>query len=626
MGAPVKAEIIIIDKQHFGVYQQRGNQAVMNALKHPELDGEWHNARRAWTFTYDKHDAVRRALAKLRTPQVTVEDMHKLPLAALKRAAGRPDDSPLWELIPSELESCLFPFQREGVEFGLRVGGRVILGDEMGLGKTLQALALMGAYSDDWPALVLCPSSLREMWRSMVLQWLPDLIKPSEVSVVVSGKDSPLDGKVCVVPYDYAAKLEERLKKVGFGVVVADEVHYLKSHKAQRTKAAQPVLEKARRAILLSGTPALSRPIELYTLCRALSPLCFKSYNAFGERYCNAGRWGFQGAANKEELNVVMQSMMIRRLKKDVLTQLPDKTRCQVFMSVPETRDFKALKAKMEDARSAMGSLQCDADYDAMMAANAEQKRMMNEFYNATANLKCGPVKEYVKEMAEGENKFLVFAHHQCVLDAAEQACNKAKVEYIRIDGSTPVGERHGLCQAFQAEDSNVRVAVLSIKAAGAGLTLTAASTVVFAEYTWVPGDLKQAEDRAHRIGQKNTVNIIYLHARNTVDDIIWRTVQNKLETVGAVLDGADNVKNVALNVTTNAPANAPAAPRGRGQTTIASFMRKSDASSQDFMSTDEEREAKRRRTGGSSLGGSGGDRSGGASGGDRAPDCVVLD
>ena len=632
----IKAELGIVDAERFGVFFTL-NQAVVNALKAPSLDGVWNTTRRVWTFPYDRHGAVKAALSKLSAPAVDLTDLNALPLKALKHAAGRCDDTPLYEMIPEKLESCLFPFQREGVEFALSVGGRVILGDEMGLGKTLQALALIGAYSDDWPALVLCPSSLREMWRSMVLQWLPSILRGQDVSVVTSGKDSPLDGKICIVPYDYASKLQERLRRRGFGVVVADEAHYLKSHKAQRTKAALPVVENARRAILLSGTPALSRPMELYTLVKGLVPKVFTSYNAFGNRYCTNGRFGFTGAVNKEELNVVLKCLMIRRLKKDVLTQLPDKTRCQIFMSVTENKEFKALKARMEEARSALGSLQCDADFDALMSANSEQKRLVNEYYNATAELKRAPVAQYVRELAEGEDKFLVFAHHQCVLDAVEQACVKSKVEYIRIDGTTPVGERHQLCNSFQAEGSSIRVAVLSIKvralaldrvvrcgahagansravlltplnamraqAAGAGLTLTAASTVVFAEYSWVPGDLKQAEDRAHRIGQKNTVNIVYLHARNTVDDLMWRTVQNKLETVGHVLDGADNVKNVGLAVA-NGPGRGPAAPRGKGQTALTAFMRKSDASDLDhgsdaFCSTDEEHRAKRRRPSG---------------------------
>ncbi|CAI5998681.1 unnamed protein product [Closterium sp. NIES-65] len=159
------------------------------------------------------------------------------------------------------------------------------------------------------------------------------------------------------------------------------------------------------------------------------------------------------------------------------------------------------------------------------------------QLYTESAEAKVDAVREYLGTMLEGGCKFLVFAHHMTMMDALSDFFQKEKVGYIRIDGGTAPEKRHHLVSRFQ-EDAGTRVAVLGIHAAGVGLTLTAASTVVFAEMAWNPGDLVQAEDRAHRIGQANSVNVYYLHAPETIDDLIWSVVQHKLENLGQVMDG----------------------------------------------------------------------------------------
>eukprot|EP01018_Ginkgo_biloba_P010107 Gb_24373 [translate_table: standard] len=165
--------------------------------------------------------------------------------------------------------------------------------------------------------------------------------------------------------------------------------------------------------------------------------------------------------------------------------------------------------------------------------------------------------------MIEAGCKFIVFAHHLSMLDAVQQFIAKKKVGYIRIDGSTAQSSRQTLVTQFQ-EREDIKVAVLAIRAAGVGLTLTAASTVIFAELSWTPGDIVQAEDRAHRIGQVSSVNVYYLHANDTVDDIIWDVVQHKLENLGQMLDGRED----ALEASTSQHHNLC-----DGQTTLNSFL-----------------------------------------------------
>lgn len=173
------------------------------------------------------------------------------------------------------------------------------------------------------------------------------------------------------------------------------------------------------------------------------------------------------------------------------------------------------------------------------------QKNLISKIYNDSAEAKIPAVLDYLSTFVEADCKFLVFAHHLSMIEAIHQFFLKKKVACIRIDGSTPVTSRQSLVNQFQ-EKSDIKAAVLSIRAGGIGLTLTAASTVIFAELSWTPGDLIQAEDRAHRIGQVKSVNIYYVLANETVDDIIWDVVQSKLENLGQVLDGEENKMDVS--------------------------------------------------------------------------------
>jgi SWI/SNF-related matrix-associated actin-dependent regulator 1 of chromatin subfamily A len=433
--------------------------------------------------------------------------------------------------VSKALDAKMFDFQREGVRYALRRGGRVLIGDEMGLGKTVQACALLSCYRDECPALILVPTSLRECWRNALQTWLN--VDDGDIACVASGNDGDklIGSTFDIVPYSLVVKLLDRLQRKRYQVIVADESHFLKDRKTKRTAAVTPLLRDARRAICLTGTPALNRPIELFTQLAAIVPRVFTTVSEFGNRYCQGGgpfaMWS--GKSNGEELHAIISRLcMVRRLKKDVLTSLPAKQRTQVWLT-PEAKDMtqvKAIKAQLEKLRAAGN------------ASEFEEKRLVNALYAASANAKQEVVNEYLETVIEGsEAKFLFFAHHTAMLDGVSQFLAKKKIKFIRIDGSTASTARGALVDTFQKDDT-YRVAVLSIIAAGSGLTLTAASTVIFGEMSWTPGHLIQAEDRAHRIGQVSNVLVQYLHAKGTIDDIIWGSINNKLEGLGQVLDG----------------------------------------------------------------------------------------
>ncbi|XP_016647255.1 PREDICTED: SWI/SNF-related matrix-associated actin-dependent regulator of chromatin subfamily A-like protein 1 isoform X2 [Prunus mume] len=519
----------------------------------------WNAKERLWMFPISSLSPAEKILHETSGVNVEVDNLDPLVHRAIAAAFVVPDIRDQYDRIPSCIESKLLPFQREGVRFILQHGGRALLADEMGLGKTLQAIAVASCVRDSWPVLILTPSSLRLQWASMIQQWMN--IPSSDILVVLSqcgGSNRSgftvvssntkgtihLDGLFNIISYDVVPKLQNLLMASEFKVVIADESHFLKNAQAKRTTASLPVIKKAQYAILLSGTPALSRPIELFKQLEALYPDVYKSVHEYGNRYCKGGTFGlYQGASNHEELhNLMKATVMIRRLKNDVLSELPVKRRQQVFLDLAE-RDMKQINAlfrELEVVKAKIKACQTKEEVDSLKFA---EKNLINKIYTDSAEAKIPAVLDYLGTVIE-----------------------KKKVGCIRIDGSIPTVSRQAYVTEFQEKDS-VKAAVLSIKAGGVGLTLTAASTVIFAELSWTPGDLIQAEDRAHRIGQVSSVNVYYLLANDTVDDIIWDVVQSKLENLGQMLDGQENTLQVS---TSQPPRSSPAK-----QKTLDSYMKR---------------------------------------------------
>ena len=469
------------------------------------------------------------------------------------------------------LAAALLPFQREGVEFVLRKGGRALIAHDMGLGKTLQALAVLAHYSHEWPALVVVPASMRWPWVDALELWLDGLLRPGDVCVVRDGGCTAVarpESRVVVVSYPLLVNpsIRAQVEAAKFRVVVADESHYLKDPKAKRTQALAPILRRALRCVLLSGTPALNRPKDLFPQLDAIKPGGFGSFSDFARRYCDAKRlpwgWSFDGGSNLEELHRrLVDGYMHRRLKSVVADQLPPKRRERVRIELSgaaaaKMRAAHAELAKLATARRDASAAGTNADANANGASSREARfealRGLSAFGRATAEAKAADVAAHVAELVEGGTKLLFFAHHHVMLDAMENALRAARVPHVRVDGTTPSLERATAVRRFQEEDE-LRVAVLSIQACGQGLTLTAASDVVFGELHWVPSAMLQAEDRAHRMGQKNPVNVKYLCAAGTADDIVWPAVRRKLENLGRALDGeaatlgAEDVEGTSL-------------------------------------------------------------------------------
>ncbi|XP_045909723.1 SWI/SNF-related matrix-associated actin-dependent regulator of chromatin subfamily A-like protein 1 isoform X1 [Micropterus dolomieu] len=499
---------------------------------------------RKWSFSLEDYKRLMDLLSGIAAVEV-----EPLPRAIVQAFSARFDgtearslDVPEADLssIDPSLTRSLMPFQKEGVNFAVSKQGRLLLADDMGLGKTVQAICIAAYYRNEWPLLVVAPSSVRFTWAEAFRHWLPSL-SPDSINVVVKAKDNLRAGLVNIISYDLLSRMD-KLQGNPFNVLIMDESHFLKNIKTARCKAALPLLKAAKRVILLSGTPAMSRPSELYTQILAVRPTLFPRFHEFGIRYCAAKQmtwgWDYSGSSNLGELKLLLEEcLMLRRLKTDVLSQLPAKQRKVVTVTIDgiNTRTKAALSAAAKQL--AKGNRN-----------KREEKEALLIFYNHTAEAKLQAIMEYITDTLEcGREKFLVFAHHKLVLDHITTELGKKNVSYIRIDGATPSAERQQLCEKFQYSTKTC-VAVLSITAANMGLTLHSADLVVFAELFWNPGVLIQAEDRVHRIGQTSNVNIHYLVAKGTADDHLWPMIQEKMNVLEQVGLSESSLSDNALN------------------------------------------------------------------------------
>lgn len=424
------------------------------------------------------------------------------------------------------LWSGLYPYQREGVTKAITTHfGKCLLADDMGLGKTYQALTFIEYYKDQTPILIVCPSYLR-------CHWVQECVKIDVDAYRIKTKKDTPKGKVWVLSYDML-KAFAHLKPM---MVIADESHYIKNRKAQRAAAFLKVIKHARYRLLLTGTPALNRPIEFFTQMYALRPKYVKSYSWYAKRYCNAKmtHFGFddRGVSNPNELSwLLKQKYMVRRLKRDVLTELPPKTRREIHIQVGGLGRIKKLQRDLKHINKSIHSLSGEEQKQ----KHFERKQIISELFRETSRVKAKNVAKWIVDRLEAyDEKIVFFGYHQVMLDMVEEMC--AGVDKIRIDGSTSTEKRQAYVDRFQ-NDPKVRLAVLSLMAAGTGLTLTASSTVVFGEMYWVPGVILQAEDRCHRISQEKPVGIYYLLGIDTLDMYIHPVLDKKLKILDNITD-----------------------------------------------------------------------------------------
>jgi SWI/SNF-related matrix-associated actin-dependent regulator 1 of chromatin subfamily A len=446
------------------------------------------------------------------------------------------------------------PFQKAGIRYAL-AHPNVLIGDEMGLGKTIQAIGIINSDPAIESAVVICPKSLKLNWKRELTKWLT---RPLSIGVV-NGKGWP-ETDIVILNYEATGKFREQLLARTWGALILDEAHLIKNSKTLRSKnikgdsktGMEPI--HATRHIRLTGTPIVNRPAELYNIISDLAN--FGSFYSFAKRYCqmhsNGYGWDFSGASNLDELQrKLREKVMVRRLKADVLTELPAKIR-QIVEVELDSADMKnavgaeqsyedASEERLADLRAAVELSKAESDEAYKAAVNrlreAEQVDFteMSRLRHETALAKVPAVIAHIENALEdNEEKVIVMAHHHDVIDALTQAL--AQFNPVNLTGKENDKQRDAAVYSFQ-NDPRTRVFIGSIMAAGVGITLTKSHFVVFGELDWVPGNVTQAEDRAHRIGQTETVLIQHIVLSGSLDARMAQTLVNKQAVIDSALD-----------------------------------------------------------------------------------------
>ena len=429
----------------------------------------------------------------------------------------------------------VFDYQARGVqELTMRLNQYkcALLADEQGLGKTIQIAKLIEGVDSERRILIICPASLKLNWEKEMYNWC-NIERVLQVQVVKTSKDWVDEtARMVIVNYDLLTKehIHSQLLKARFQLCVCDEAHYLKNAKAARTKAAAKIMKCIPNNIALTGTPVLNKPIELYSLLKCLKAThILKPYDnirAYAYRYCSAyeGTWGFEmgGASNPAELNQRLRAtIMIRREKSQVLSQLPDKSYQIVPLEADKTcreicANLSKLDIKLLEEKPELGSVG--------EIAKLRHDLAMAKLEDCITHIEC---------LLESKNKLVVFAHHKAVISKLQESLKDYGC--VVFDGSTSASDKNAAVESFQ-KDEACRIFIGQMQSAGVGITLTAADTVVFVESSWVPGEVEQAVDRCHRIGQKNHVLAQFLTVSGSIDEIMLRAIAKKKNVINKIM------------------------------------------------------------------------------------------
>jgi SWI/SNF-related matrix-associated actin-dependent regulator 1 of chromatin subfamily A len=430
------------------------------------------------------------------------------------------------------LKMELFPFQKRSITFIETKNGRALIADQMGLGKTCQSLAWCHLHPEKRPVIIVVPASLKLNWEQEIEKWLPN---PTVQILYGTLPNKQLTGEFIIINYDVLPYWLDQLISLNAAILITDEGHYYKNNKAKRTRAVKRLSRRIPHIIVLTGTPIMNRPIEIYNAIKIIDPTVVSNRMDFALKYCDARYdgfgWNFDGASNTQELHErLTHTIMIRRKKSDVLKDLPPKIRSYVPLEIDNQdeydeaeKDFIHWLAKKKGAEAAK------------RASNAEMFVKVEMLKQITIKGKINRCIQWVKDFLEVEDKLVIFTTHTSTIDALINEFGKLAV---KVDGSVTNEKRNQAVQQFQ-NNNLIKLFIGNIQAAGIGITLTAASAVAFVELDWVVGNHTQAEDRIHRIGQKaESINIYYLIAVNTIEEKLIKLLEKKAKVLDSVLDG----------------------------------------------------------------------------------------
>ena len=473
--------------------------------------------------------------------------------------------------VPHNLLIAPYEYQKEGIAYAL-AKKRCIIGDEPGLGKTAQAIGTLTA-SGAFPALVICPASLKVNWQREFKRFggIDSVILDDKNRAVWQNilRMKRMDGRpmaqVVITNYESLKKFfvrrhirQERftLKSVVFDErinlfrsVIIDESHKCKSSHTQQSKYVQGIAEGKEYVLELTGTPVVNNNEDLIQQLRIMNRLDdFGGYQRFIGRYCQ----GLNKSSHVKELNMRLRTLcFFRRQKKDVLTQLPDKTRTYLVTSISNEREYQAAE---RDVIKYLKDYKNADDEKLQRAIRGDIMVRMNILKQVSARGKIESSCEVIHNTIDGGQKLIVF----CFLKEVVAALKREFPNAVTVTGDDNDRQKQASVDKFQ-EDEACKLIILNYRSGGTGLTLTAASNVLFVEFPWTFADCCQAEDRAHRNGQKNAVTCTYLLGDGTIDEYMYNLIQTKKNIANGVtgtdddvqekISQADMVLNAALDI-----------------------------------------------------------------------------
>lgn len=440
-----------------------------------------------------------------------------------------------------QFRGTLLNFQREGLDFLLKSSGNALLADEMGLGKTVQTLSYLATERQTFPALIVAPLVTLSNWQREIQKFLKRRSRNGRIvegeyptSVLIRTGKSQEIGKydIYIINYDLLYKRLDDLSKLNIKTLVCDEVQHLRSKSTKKYSAVKKLsaLETVKYRIGLSGTPIYNRGSEIWPIVDILRPGLLGSFDEFCEYFCYVNEKGKaivlenKRASLGEELR---KHVMLRRKKSDVLKELKEKVRYKELIEsdinyyhAELDKIWKRLEEEQKTATSAFDKF-------------SSYKRAIQSERQAAGAAKVPHVIEFVKNIMEIEESVVVFCHHKAIHGLLHKSLHEYSPSSI-IGGQTDK-ERQDNIDRFQNGETKLMIA--GLRAGNVGINLSRARYVIFAELDWSPAIHRQAEDRLHRIGQKNTVFAYYLMGNGTLDDHVANVLVDKSYEIDAIMD-----------------------------------------------------------------------------------------
>ncbi|KAA4920265.1 DEAD/DEAH box helicase, partial [Bacteroides fragilis] len=462
-----------------------------------------------------------------------------------------------------------YQYQLEGVQYAVEKK-RCILGDQPGLGKTLQAICTVVKahreaviYGESFPTLVVCPAALKVNWQREFKKFaglnaiiLDDSNRQTWHSFYDCKKadGSPLC-EVFITNYESLKKFfVKRVSEGGkltmkgilfdervnlFKSVIIDESHKCKSGKTQQGKFVEGICKGKRFVLALTGTPVVNNNTDLIQQLKILGRLeDFGGYSRFVERYCD----GPKQASNVKELNWrLWNCCFFRREKSKVLTQLPDKTRQYLQIDITNMKEYQSAES---DIVKYLKQYKNASDAQVQRSMNGAVMVKMGLLKQISARGKIKAVSEFIHDVIDGGEKLIVFGYLKEVIAELKKEFPNA----VTVTGSDNISQKQFAVDSFQ-NNPDCKLIILNYKSGGTGLTLTASSRVAFIEFPWTFSDCEQAEDRAHRNGQKNNVNCYYFLGKDTIDKYMYDVIQTKKNIANGVTGTDDQVEENMVNL-----------------------------------------------------------------------------